>query len=118
MLAPGGVFRGVMPDLRALCRDYLLKPPSDPVAAHEFMSDSGLGVKETPAGLEWVRQTFFSRSKHFWLWDYSAIEREILAAGFTAVRSAEFNDSKFPEFLSVEDAGRWHMALGFEASWK
>lgn len=115
MLRSGGTFRGVMPDLRKICGDYLRSSAGDAEAAARFMNDSGLGLAESPRGLSWVRHTFFSRSIHFWLWDYAAIETELRDAGFSHVRPASFRDSDVADFLSVEDSHRWAGALGFEA---
>lgn len=115
MLRPGGVFRGVLPDLRTLCEDYVRKSPHDHDAAIVFMQDSGLGQADSPHGLAWVRHKFFARDFHLWLWDYPALEKELQDAGFSRVRPAKFHDSEHKVFLSVEDAGRWDRALGFEA---
>ena len=114
MLRPGGTFRGVLPDLRHLCTEYLRQAPGDPAAAMNFIRATHMGLAETPRGLAWWRQ-FFSRDAHLWMWDYPALEVELRAAGFQSVRPARYHDSAHPAFREVEEAHRWEDALGFEA---
>jgi predicted SAM-dependent methyltransferase len=115
MLKPGGVFRGVMPDLRHLCRAYVTASTNDPNAAGAFMRDSNLGLERKPRGMALVRQ-YFSRDAHLWMWDYAAIKLELTQAGFVEVREANFGDSAYPSFADVESAHRWENGLGFEAT--
>src|SRR5688572_12279471 len=49
MLVPGGAFRVVVPDLRAICARYLNR--TGPDAAHLFHLESGFGQRDRSAGL-------------------------------------------------------------------
>lgn len=111
-LQPGGIFRLVVPDLEYLCRTYLEDPST--VAASTFMVEAHLGEKALPRGLRGLARNAFGRSQHLWMWDFKAMREELEAAGFTAVRRAQFGDSPDPYFLTVEDAGRWRNCLGVE----
>ncbi len=111
-LAPGGVFRLVVPDLESLARRYLDNP--DPDAASRFMEESYLGEKATVRGMSALPRMLFGRSKHFWMWDYKNFELELRAAGFTSIRRAAFGDSPDPNFTDVESPGRWEDCLGIE----
>ena len=111
-LRPGGTFRLVLPDLEQLAKSYLDDP--DPGAASRFMEASYLGEKGLPRGLRALPTALFGRSKHFWMWDYKGIAEELAAAGFTAIRRAQFGDSPQPCFKSVESVGRWTDCLGVE----
>ena len=111
-LQPGGLFRLVVPDLEFLCRTYLEDP--GPNAAPTFMVEAHLGAKSLHRGLGGLARNAFGRSQHLWMWDYKAMNAELEAAGFTAIRRAEFGDSPDPYFLTVEDIGRWRNCLGIE----
>ena len=100
MLAPGGVFRLVVPDLERMCHEY--------AGAHAFMRDSGLGHVRRP-GL----RALFGNSAHLWMWDEASMMQELRDAGFARMRRAGFGDN--PEFHAVEDPERWKDCLGMEA---
>lgn len=114
-LKPGGVFRAVLPDIRVICREYLAIAGNSPDAALTFMRNTCLGLEETPKGLKRLRM-MFSRDAHLWMWDYPAMAAELGAAGFVAIRPANFGDSAHQDFNAVESAPRWENALGFEAA--
>jgi predicted SAM-dependent methyltransferase len=114
MLKPGGVFRAVLPDIKAICQEYLNAANNSPDAAHVFMRNTHMGVETTPRGLQWIRARF-SRDAHLWMWDYSSMSAALVEAGFVSVRRAKFGDSAFSDFGAVESLHRWEGALGFEA---
>jgi predicted SAM-dependent methyltransferase len=111
-LRPGGVFRLVLPDIEQLAKAYL--NDSDPEAAHRFMRDSWLGEENMARGLRSMPSALFGRARHFWMWDYKAMAKELADAGFTDIRRAQFGDSEYPRFKEVEDIGRWENCLGVE----
>ena len=111
-LVPGGTFRFVLPDLEWLAKSYVESPDSE--AASRFMRDSYLGVDEQKGGASGVMKLLFGRSAHLWMWDYKNMARELEAAGFTAIRRAQFQDNPDPRFQEVEDLGRWENCLGVE----
>jgi SAM-dependent methyltransferase len=111
-LAPGGIFRLVMPDLEYLAKTYLAS--DTPHAAHRFMEETYLGQQERPRRLHGFLRSWLGNSAHRWLWDFKAVVPELEKAGFTSMRRAFFNDSNHPQFADVEERGRWENALGVE----
>jgi hypothetical protein len=111
-LSPGGVFRIVVPDLEQMVGEYVKS--NDPTAAEAFMRSTMLGRDERPRGMEGLLRAWLGNSQHLWMWDYKALSHELAAAGFSAIRRAEFGDSLDAEFKRVEDADRWNGALGIE----
>ena len=113
ILRPGGVFRGVMPDLGYIVRQYSSNGTAD--AANQFMRDTILGVEKRRGGLVAIAESVFGNSNHLWLWDYLGIEAELKSAGFNSIRTAEFGDSTAVVFSEIEEQSRWSNALGVEA---
>ena len=113
-LRPGGRFRFVLPDIEFLAKEYLAD--ASPDAAVRFIQDSHLGDKQLPRGSEALVRGIFGRSKHLWMWDYKAIEKELAAVGFVQIRRAYFNDSEDPRFKELEAIGRWENQLGVECT--
>jgi len=111
-LAPGGIFRFVLPDLEALAASYVASPDAE--AASRFMRDSYLGVESQGKGGSRLLRLLFGRSAHLWMWDEKNMTRELAAAGFTGIRRAQMGDNADPQFAAVEDAGRWENCLGME----
>lgn len=111
-LMDGGIFRFVLPDLETLISAY--SASDDPEAAHRFMSNSYLGERRRPKGVEGAVRTFWGNSKHLWMWDFASISKELLDTGFTNIRRSKYGDSADPKFADVEDKGRWKDALGVE----
>jgi len=111
-LAPGGVFRFVLPDLEALIRAYTSS--DDPEAASRFMREAYLGVDSQGKGMSRYMKLIFGRSAHLWMWDEKNMASELAAAGFTEIRRARMGDNPDPRFADVEEAGRWENCLGME----
>jgi hypothetical protein len=112
ILQPGGVFRGVMPDLNYEARRYLESKEDEP--AHTFMRSTLLGMETRPRGLFGYLTGALGNSLHLWLWDYPTIAKELEDVGFANVRQAQFADHDDDTFAQVEDVGRWTNCLGFE----
>jgi hypothetical protein len=112
ILALGGIFRGVLPDLEILAREYTAD--TDTKAAITFMDKTMLGVHERPRGTLGAMRAAFGNSQHLWMWDFKALSQELMNVGFTSIRRAKFADSSSDVFTAVEDEGRWHKSLGFE----
>lgn len=74
MLASGGIFRFVFPDLRRLASDYV----AGCLDANEFMKESGLGVVSRSNGVKGFVKSFFGNSAHLWLWDENSIRGELV----------------------------------------
>jgi len=112
ILRPGGIFRLTVPDLERAVRRYAGNPSTD--AAIELMKETGLGHESRPRGPGAFLVAWLGCSRHLWMWDYKAIEKELLAAGFVDVRRASFGDSPDPRFREVEEKARWDDGLGIE----
>jgi len=46
-----------------------------------------------------------------WMWDRYSLTAKLLGIGFVSVRKCEFGDCEDPQFLKVEDEGRYHDKL-------
>lgn len=112
LLAPGGVWRIVLPDLRQEVEKYM--KDSQATAAEEFMRSSYLGMVERPRGLGARLAEAFGNSRHLWMWDFESLSARLVAAGFFQVRRAQFGDSDYQDFADVENPERWAEALGVE----
>lgn len=112
VLVPGGIFRGVMPDLEKEVADYMAGEPA--TRAPAFMRSTLLGEEVRPRSLRARMRSLFGNSRHLWLWDYGSIEHELQLAGFVEVRRAQYGDSQYDDFAAVEAVERWEGALGFE----
>lgn len=112
MMKPGATFRLVVPDLEVAIRRY--NESSDADAALRFLEDTLLGRKtRRRAPVAFVKE-WLGGSKHLWMWDFKALEKELATVGFTEIRRAHFCDSGIPEFAKVEDESRWRGCLGVQ----
>jgi hypothetical protein len=108
MLAPGGVFRLIVPDLQSRAELYLRQVSAgDPEAAANFMRFSLLGQEERPSGIVRPIRTAFSGSSHLWMWDRVAMRSELERCGFVRIRECRFGDSNDPAFAELEDRARF-----------
>lgn len=111
-LAPGGIFRLVMPDLFTLAKQFINS--NDTNASIIFLKDSSLGVTKRERSLIRFLRNYFGNSQHLWLWDFKSAKRELENVGFIHIRQAYFGDSRDPKFQEVEDKLRWDNCLGIE----
>lgn len=112
VLAPGGVFRSVLPDLEHEVQAYLASDTPDRASA--FMQSTLLGVERRERGLVGVLRMWLGNSRHVWMWDYPSIAYRLAEAGFVDIRPAKHGDSIHPEFGAVEREDRWQGCMGFE----
>jgi hypothetical protein len=97
MLAPGGVFRLIVPDLEARARLYLRAiEEKSPDAASCFMRAAHLGDESTSRTLLQRARRMFGGSAHLWMWDQYAIAAELERSGFEKIRRCDFGDSSDP----------------------
>ncbi len=116
LLAPGGRFRLVVPDLAALCGRYVeAVDRQDPEASHRFMTESYLGKATRKRGAKGALLSAFGNSEHLWMWDEFSLNSALEEHGFAKVRRADFGDSDDPAFKAVEDEGRFFGACAMEA---
>lgn len=114
VLAAGGLFRLVVPDLRVAAQRYVADTSDD--AAARFMTETFLGIAERPRGLRGLLKSWLGNSQHLWMWDYPSLRRELETAGFTEIRSARIGDSGDPMFAAVEEESRWVDAVGIQCA--
>ncbi len=110
LLAEGGLFRLVVPDLKILASRYL--ESAEPSAALAFMEQSHLGISERRRGLQGLLSTAFGNSSHLWMWDLDSIRHELSAAGFAEICKRCFGDE--PLFAEVEDESRFVDAVAVQ----
>lgn len=109
MLAPGGFFRLIVPDLEARARIYLREvEQKSPDAAKCFMRTAYLGVENTPKTITQRARRMFGGSAHLWMWDEYSLRAELDQTGFVNIRRCNFGDSPDPMFACVENVGRFH----------
>ncbi|MCW5733941.1 MAG: methyltransferase domain-containing protein [Enhydrobacter sp.] len=108
MLAPGGIFRLIVPDLHARARRYVAEAARDsPDAAVEFVRSTLLGHERRPrAPLQYLRH-LLGGSMHLWMWDFHSMSAELARAGFVHIRRCEFGDAADPMFARVERKDRF-----------
>lgn len=116
MLAPGGTFRLVMPDLEVMMRGYLQKKDQGkPEAAVKFIKDTLMGTEQRSRGMKGMIVGIFGNANHLWLWDHESTIAELEALGFSSVRRCAFNDSADAMFARVESEERFQSAVCLEA---
>lgn len=108
MLADGGVFRFIVPDLRERARRYVANAQSGSAAAETFMRSTFLGRESRPAGVMGWLSELMGNPHHLWMWDEPSLAEELSAAGFVAIRRCEMGDSEIGMFSVVEDKGRFY----------
>lgn len=116
VLAPEGVLRIVVPDLRAIVEEYLGGDPLDPLPPHEtFASPADLMNKRlllrsehAPAGRGLYRlySATMDFHAHKWMYDSGSLIAHFRAAGFEDVARREFHDSRIDGIASIEQASR------------
>lgn len=116
-LQPGGIFRSVLPNMEEAARSYLRdKEAGNKRAAYDFMHYTFLGYEHRPTSLKDIIKWRLSGHHHFWMWDYEALEVELLDAGFSKVTRSAYHQSADSYFNHVEVEARYdYNALCFEA---
>jgi len=101
LLARGGIFRFVLPDFEKHVSDYTSSPSPDAVSC--FMRETYLGVEKRNRSLKGFLVQWLGGSQHLRMWDYKALEQELVTAGFVDIRRALYGDSSDPRFSEVEE---------------
>jgi len=114
LLKPGGIFRGVVPDLRAAAIDYIENYDQQESPANELMRSTMLGVENSDKHIGAFFKNLYGNSKHLWMWDYKSLSYELQKAGFKNIRPCKFGDSTDANFAAVEEEGRFYKAATFE----
>ena len=105
VLKPEGVFRLIVPDLRARAARYLQR--ADAEASSQFLDTTMLGQRHRPSGVMGMLSMLFGSSEHRWMWDEPALIADLRNAGFSSIRRCSFGDSNDPIFAQVENRDRF-----------
>jgi hypothetical protein len=109
LMARGGVFRLIVPDLEVRAKMYLDGiEAGDKTANDNFLRSSHLGIESSPRGLTEHATKLFGHSAHLWMWDYLSLSSALQDVGFVAVRRCDFGDGSDRMFALVEDYGRFY----------
>ncbi len=114
ILKPGGIFRAVVPDLKAAVIDYIEFFDQLEAPANQLMRNTMLGVEDRTKGLTTALKGLYGNSKHLWMWDYKSLESELRKTGFKDIRPAVYHDSHDTHFTFVEEEDRFYKAAAFE----
>jgi SAM-dependent methyltransferase len=106
VLRPGGVFRLVVPDLKARARAYV-EAGDDPEAAHRFLRSTYLGCESRGRSLVGRLRAALGNSAHRWMFDFASMSAELERAGFVDIRRAAYGDAADPMFARVESEDRF-----------
>ncbi len=107
MLAYGGVFRLIVPDLLERARRYVSTAEEKPEAAEEFFRATSLGKEHRPTGLLGRLREVIG-SHHLWMWDETSLTEELKRVGFTRIRRCDCGDLGIPMFDAVEKPSRFY----------
>ncbi len=116
ILKPGGIFRGIVPDLRASIIFYTENFDKIDSPASDFMEQTMLGITHRKKNLTGLIEAAYGNSKHLWMWDFKSMKFELDKAGFKSIRECKFGDSVDPHFSLVEEESRSYNAVLFECT--
>ena len=116
VLKPGGIFRVVVPDLRASINKYVEEAKGGVSnAALTFMNETYLGRESNPRTLAARLVESLRTSRHMWMWDEPAMAQALTEHGFREVRPCHFGDCPDRMFRVVEHPDRFQNAVAMEA---
>lgn len=110
MLAIGGVFRLIVPDLEWRAKLYISEL-GDPKAPSEFVRQCIFGREHRMRGIRQAIRKTFSGSTHLWMWDFYSMRKALEDVGFTQVRRCQYGDAADPAFAEVENEKRFFGAI-------
>lgn len=107
VLAPGGVLRVVVPDLKAMVREYA-EAPAGAEAADRFMRRLDMRAPAPPSGglLRTLYHALKEFRSHKWHYDAESLSARLAAAGFSDVSERRFRDSRIRGIEEIEEASR------------
>lgn len=116
MMAPGGTFRLIVPDLQAQIATYVEHTGMGKRDANDFfLRTTFLGQEHRPKTLGQHVRAMLGNSEHKWMWDWPSIEDQLIEAGFVSVRRCAYGDSAEPAFKTIEIADRYQWSVAAEA---
>jgi hypothetical protein len=110
VLAMGGILRVVVPDLRAICEEYLNgvagESPRE-LAADRLIERTGLRSSDSEAG-GWlgVLRRAWGRDGHCWMYDEHSLAARLKDAGFANVTRRRFSESLIPNIEVLDIPAR------------
>jgi hypothetical protein len=111
MLAPGGLFRLVVPDLQWRALRYARAAEcGDPGAADALLASCALGTRTSARTQMANLRERSSRNEHLWMYDFAALKSLLEQTGFDRVRRCAFGDCGDRMFARVEDRDRFFEA--------
>jgi SAM-dependent methyltransferase len=114
ILKPGGIFRCIVPDLRAQVLKYVENYDLLDAPASDLMQATMLGIENRPKGLGSTIKDLFGNSKHLWMWDSKSLAFELKTAGFINIRDCRYADFEELHFAFVEKQDRFYNAVAIE----
>jgi hypothetical protein len=112
LLRDRGIFRLVVPDLRAAAERLVADQSA--AAAMTFMTETSLGVMDRRRTLGGFMRSWLGNSQHLWMWDFQSLRHELETVGFREIRRARCGDSEESRFAAVEEESRWTDAIGLQ----
>jgi len=110
VLTAGGILRVVVPDLRAICEEYLdgvAGDNSQALAADRFVERTGLRAADSEAvGWLGVLRRAWGRDGHCWMYDERSLAARLNEAGFTNVTRRRFRESLIPDIEALDIPAR------------
>jgi len=119
VLAAGGILRVVVPDLRAICEEYLKGggegESARELAADRFIERTGLRSLDSDAG-GWltVLRRAWGRDGHCWMYDEHSLAARLKDSGFTNVTHRRFRESLIPDIELLDIPARASESLYVE----
>lgn len=110
VLAPSGILRLVVPDIRAIISEYLdnVPAPDDTPAADRV--NERLLLRERSRGTRGLLYSFYTSAtdfhSHKWMYDGESLAWHMRNAGFTEVSIRDFCDSGIEDIEAIEQASR------------
>ena len=114
ILKPGGIFRGVVPDLKSAVLNYIEEYDRADNPANELMRNTMLGTEVRAKSVSSIMKNLYGNSKHLWMWDYKSLAFELKKVGFINIRQCKYGDSEDSFFNLVEEKERFFEAAAFE----
>ncbi|HLJ40209.1 MAG TPA: methyltransferase domain-containing protein [Candidatus Acidoferrales bacterium] len=116
VLAPGGVLRIVVPDLRAIIREYLgdgrigePSPESDALRPADRVNRRLLMRPPAPPNANWLYRVYTAWKdfhQHKWMYDADSLKALFESAGFATVQEMSLHQSRIADIEAVEQPSR------------